>query len=623
MIEAPQNGAAQASAPDTRPVSGSGTALRSSTEASVPHTVHPPSVLRRLGFAAPTETILLIAVTTFILLYGLVPHFGGDQLGLVGADEPRYAQVAREMLEAHAEACHAANATVFPRSLHFKDLQASFHCLEGGTVTPILYGKPWLEKPALYYWRAMSFFKEFGVSDWSARLPSSSGAFFLIVLVFLHLRRFRPGGHLDAALMTASCLGIASFARGASTDMQLAAPFCMGMLGWYAWYETGKKFWLFDLYFFGAAATLAKGPVAPFLALIIIALFLGLRKEWAALRRTIWVPGILLYLLMVLPWYLEVQRRNPTFYREFFLEHNLERFATNRYQHHQPFWYYLAVLVIALMPWTIIGIRALIDGLDVSLAEWSARRKPLRYLGHSRAGDAFPEFLVLWAIFPILFFSFSGSKLPGYILPSLPPLTILAGDYLHRIRRSPLSPWLLWSHAATCAVLVFVLVLAPQHMKYETLVPSTLWLVIAAVCAIATMLAVAFTVRRFGVQQLCKITLVPVLALLVFLLGFHGHELDLNYSARPLAREITRLAPNDKIVAVQYIKRDMDYGLAFYRNERLVHYDQDGVPDAEHILVVRANDTESLDRFLAGRLYEPLFLYESQGLEVYKVMAKQ
>jgi 4-amino-4-deoxy-L-arabinose transferase-like glycosyltransferase len=395
------------------------------------------------------------------------------------------------------------------------------------------------------------------------------------------------------------------------------------MLGWYAWYETGKKFWLFDLYFFGAAATLAKGPVAPFLALLTIFLFTALRREWTLLRRTIWIPGLILYFVMVLPWYIAVQRRNPTFYKEFFLEHNLERFATNKYMHHQPAWYYLAVLILGLMPWTILGLRALADAIKTSVAEWRVRRKRIRYLGHSRAGDAFPEFLVLWAIFPILFFSFSGSKLPGYILPSIPPLTILAGDYLNRIRRDRMPSWLLWSHATACALLVFVLVLAPQHMKYETLVPSALWLGIAALSALVTMLAVVFTVRRFGVTQLCRITLVPVLALLVFLLGFHGHELDLNYSARPLAREIAHQAPGEKIVAVQYIKRDMDYGLAFYRNERLVHYDQDGVPDAEHILVVRANDTESLDRFLAGRLYEPLFLYESQGLEVYKVFAKQ
>jgi 4-amino-4-deoxy-L-arabinose transferase-like glycosyltransferase len=583
-------------------------------------------LLRRLwnhpDAVAPRELGLLILVSAFLLLYGLVPAFGGDQLGLVGADEPRYAQIAREMLEAHSTVCHEVNAKVVPRSLKLSDLRASYRCLAGGTVTPILYGQPWLEKPALYYWRAMGFFKEFGVSDWSARLPSSSATFALIILIFLHMRRFRPGGHLDAALITASCVAIVSFARGASTDMQLAAPFCIGMLGWYAWYETGKKFWLFDLYFFGAAATLAKGPVAPFLALAIILLFAGLRREWSLLRRTIWLPGVALYLAMVLPWFIAVQRHNPTFFRVFFKEHNLERFATNRYQHHQPFWYYAAVLILGLMPWAVIAVRALIDSIEVSIAEWKVRHNPQRYLGHTRAGDAFPEFLVLWALFPIVFFSFSGSKLPGYILPSIPPLTILTADYLNRIRRRGLPPWLLWGHAAMCAVMVFVLTLAPQHMKYETLVPSATWLISAAAAAAAFAALVFLIVRRWGVSQISNATLLPVLATLVFLLGFHGRDLDVNYSARPLAEEMNREAPDVKVVAVESIKRDMDYGLAFYRNSPLVHYDKDGVPSEEHLLVMRSSDSADLEHYLAGRVYRSLFLYDSQGLEVYLVAAR-
>jgi 4-amino-4-deoxy-L-arabinose transferase-like glycosyltransferase len=575
------------------------------------------------AFAAPWEFVVLFTVGLFLLLFGLMPHFGGDKLGLVGADEPRYAQIAREMLAKHDEACDQLHANLVPKSLRVVDLKNSLHCLVSGTVTPILYGQPWLEKPALYYWRAMGFFREFGVSDWSARLPSTSGAAFLILLIFLHMRRFRPGGHLDAALITCSALAIIAFSRGASTDMQLAAPFCIGMLGWYAWYETGKKFWLFDLYFFGAAATLAKGPVAPFLALAIIGLFVALRREWSLFRRTIWLPGVLLYLLMVLPWYIAVQRRNPTFVREFFLEHNLERFATNRFQHHQPVWYYLAVLLIGLMPWTVLAGRALLDAVQISFAEWRVRRKPVRYLGHSRAGDAFPEFLVLWALFPILFFSFSGSKLPGYILPSIPPLTILTGDFLYRVRRAGLPNWLLWSHAALCAILVFVLILAPQHMKYETLVPSAAWLIAAGAAALFTALLVFFTIRRLGIVQVRNITLLPVIAMLIFLLGFEGHELDLNYSARPLAREIAQHAPGVRLVAVQDVKRDMVYGLAFYRDQPMIHYEEDGVPAQAHILVIHSNDQADLDRFLAGRVYIPLFLYESQGLEVYKVFARQ
>jgi 4-amino-4-deoxy-L-arabinose transferase-like glycosyltransferase len=573
----------------------------------------------------PWEFAVLFGMTSFLLFFGLVPLLGGDKVGLVGADEPRYAQIAREMLNAHNVVCQAVNAEIMPRSLRPKDLEASVRCLYGGTVTPILYGRPWLEKPALYYWRAMSFFREFGVSDWSARLPSATGAFFLIFMIFVHMRRFRPGGQLDAALITASCVAIVGFARGASTDMQLAAPFCIGMLGWYAWYETGKKFWLFDLYFFGAAATLAKGPVAPFLALGIILLFLGLRREWSALRRTIWWPGVLLYLAMVLPWYIAVQRENPTFVNFFFVQHNLERFATNLYEHKQPFWYYLVVLLIGLMPWTAIAIRALVEAMKGSVAEWKVRLNPKRYLGHSRAGDAFPEFLVLWALFPIVFFSFSKSKLPGYILPSIPPLTVLTGDYLNRIRKVGLPNWLLWSHAGVCALVIFVLMLAPQHMLYDTLVPPLSWLLSAGAGALLVLFAVVLTIRIGGISHVRNATLGPVCAALVFLLGFHGRDLDLNYSARPLAREMQQQAPEVRQVAVENVRRDMVYGLAFYRNQQPIDYGKDGVdvPAGEHLLVIPSSQSAQLQHLLAGRVYEPLFLYPSQGLEVYRVYAKQ
>ena len=602
--------------PEPRPVS--------QTTASAPSLIQ--RWLQKLAaspaFANPWQFVVLVVVGGFLLLYGLAPVFGGDQLGLVGADEPRYAQIAREMLHEHDKVCDDLHTDMVPRSLHRADIEKAYECTLAGTVTPILYGKPWLEKPALYYWRAMSFFREFGISDWSARLPSTSGAAFLILLIFLHMRRFRPGGHLDAALITLSTIAMLSFSRGASTDMQLAAPFCIGMLGWYAWYETGKKFWLFDLYFFGAAATLAKGPIAPFMALTIIFCFTALRREWTLLRRTIWIPGVILYLVMVLPWYIAVQRHNPTFIKEFFLEHNLERFATNRYQHHQAIYYYVVVLIIGLIPWTVLALRALVDALQISFAEWKVRRQPVRYLGHSRAGDAFPEFLVLWTLFPIVFFTFSTSKLPGYILPSIPPLTILTGDYLYRSRRNGLAPWLLWSHAALSGIMVFVLVLAPQHMKYNTLRPPTGWLVIATIAAICTILLVALPILKLGNTQVRNVTLVPVVGSLVFLLGFHGHELDLNYSARPLAQQIAREAPNEKLIALENVRRDMDYGLAFYRNQPNIHYDHDGVPAQEHILVIPSNEPETLDRYLTGRIYEPLFLYDTQGLSVYKVYAK-
>jgi 4-amino-4-deoxy-L-arabinose transferase-like glycosyltransferase len=597
------------------------------TEPTLPVPAARPSPLHRLRALLRTrfgkdlgEFAVLIVFSGYFLFYGLIPYFGGDQLGLVGADEPRYAQIAREMLAAHSAGCHAGEATIMPHSLRPGDLKTSYTCLMSGTITPVLYGKPWLEKPALYYWRTMGFYKELGVSDWSARIPSATGALALIILAFLHLRRFRPGGHLDAALIMVSCVAIVAFARGASTDMQLAAPFCIGMLGWYAWYETGKKFWLFDLYFFGAAATLAKGPVAPFMALAIICLFLGLRREWSALRRTIWVPGVLLYLAMVLPWYIAVQRRNPTFFYEFFVQHNLERYATDLYRHHQPAYYYLIVLVLGLMPWTALSLRALVDGLQISLAEWKVRFKPRRYIGHVRAGDAFPEFLVLWALFPIVFFSFAGSKLPGYILPSLPPLAILTGDYLFRIRRAGIPIWLRNTHAALTGIITFVLLLCPQYMVYQRIIPAPKIFVWSAVAGISAALLVIFAVRRCGVHCIRFATMIPLTALLFFLLhGDNGKLLDLNYSARPLAREIAQAVPASTPVAEVDVRRDIVYGLAFYRDQPVLNYKAGGVPDGAHILVIPTREASQLNELLQGRLYQQLFLYETQGLSVYKV----
>src|SRR5271168_1432702 len=107
------------------------------------------------------EWIVLVVVCGFLFFYGL------GAFGLLGADEPRYAQVAREMLE------------------------------RSDLVTPTLQGKPWLQKPVLYYWEAMLSFRVCGVSDWAARLPAAFDAVLLVAAIYFFLRRFRPESELD------------------------------------------------------------------------------------------------------------------------------------------------------------------------------------------------------------------------------------------------------------------------------------------------------------------------------------------------------------------------------------------------------------------------------------------
>ncbi len=582
---------------------------------------------RKLSAEIPwRELASLLLFMAFFTLYGVTPLLGGAGLGLVGADEPRYAQIAHEML---AKLMHA-------------------HSLRGelsACVTPYLYGRPWLEKPALYYWRAMYVFREFGVWDWAARLPSVSFALWLVGLTYLHMRSFRRGGHLDAALITAACVGILSFSRGASTDMQLAAPFCIGMLGWYAWYETRSKFWLVDIYFFTALATLAKGPVAPFLALLIIGAFAALRREWWILRKSLWWPGILLYFAIVLPWFVAVQRENPTFFVEFFLQHNLERFATNRFQHEQPFWYYLLVVLVATMPWTVVALRALWDGILTSVKEWRLRHSTADQVAKSQPGDAFPEYLVLWALIPIVFFSLSQSKLPGYILPAIPPITILTGDYLFRCRQRGLGRGVLGGHALLVGFATAAVLLGPWYVAHGAHRHPPLELAgLASLAGLTAVVLQLLAVERLGLKRLRVATSAVMVALLLYLYGvgpFFGipaveaskgtiRLLDRTYSARPLAERLAGMVPPDETVAVFRVRRDMEYGLAFYRNHEVANYDVVGVPAGEHVLVVRVTgkngtDLHSMDalrEYLEGRSYTKLFDWPEQGLAVYRVGAQ-
>src|SRR5580700_9249091 len=152
-----------------------------------------------------TDALLLAGFCAFLFFYGM------GQFGLIGADEPRYAQVAREMLERR------------------------------DWITPLLGGRPWLEKPPLYYWQAMLAYSVLGVSDGAARVPAAVDATLLVLAVYLFFRRFRRGVEVDAALITASSAGVVGYAHAASMDMALAAAFSIGMLAWWAWRESRAR----------------------------------------------------------------------------------------------------------------------------------------------------------------------------------------------------------------------------------------------------------------------------------------------------------------------------------------------------------------------------------------------
>ena len=532
-----------------------------------------------------TELLLLVACCGFLLFYGL------GAFGLLGADEPRYAQVAREMLD------------------------------RGDLITPTLNGKPWLEKPPLYYWQAMLAYRSArtfgsgndGVSEQTARFPGALDAAIMIAAIYFFLRRFRPGSELDGALIAASCVGVIGFAHAASTDMPLAAAFTIALLAWYAWYERRRRSDLAVFYLCLALGALSKGPVAPVLAAVIVLLFAAVKRDWTAFLRTIWIPGIALFLVVALPWYVAVQMRNPDFFRIFILEHNLARFSTNVYHHPQPVWFYLPVFLVAAMPWTLWLIIAVFERVRVMLSE---RREAF-----ASPDDSWPLFLILWLLVPILFFSAAQSKLPGYILPSVPAAALLVAEYFYRWReqKAKVSWPLAVAHGLLCGLLIFAALSAASVALNRHLMFGQGTYIAAAIAAVFAIGISAALVTRFGSQLLRSTTMIAVIVSVAAAIRLAAPVIDATQSSRPVAEIIQNFSHERVPIALYHVSRVQQYGLDFYLNRPTQQYDDAKVPSEAHLLVAHPNTQPEFSALIPGRKVSYLTGVPAQKLALYWV----
>jgi len=371
---------------------------------------------------------------------------------------------------------------------------------------------------------------------------------------------------------------------------------------------------LLAFYALMALGMLAKGPVAPFLAGVIVAVFSLTVGDPRLILRTLWIPGILLYCAIGLPWYVAVQMRNPVFFHEFILEHNLARFSSNAYHHPEPFWYYLPVVALAVLPWTAFVVVALIESLRVW---WTERR--------SAAGDVelqFRIFAVAWLVAPILFFSLSQSKLPGYILPAIPAAAALLGEYLLRHSEKPraLPKWLVVLHALLASAPLVPAVLIGYAVTQHWL-PGGRPMFIAVAIAFVLCLAIAVTLVRGNLRMLRFVTLVPVVLTVAAVLKLGTAAMDLKLSARPLAIELAGVETKRLPLAVYGVQREVEYGLAFYRNQAVQHYESGNVPAGEHLLVAPTTWMHNVAKETAGRHVTLLGHYAPQSIDYYYVAA--
>jgi 4-amino-4-deoxy-L-arabinose transferase-like glycosyltransferase len=365
--------------------------------------LHPSTLAKRVY-------ILLFIIVIAFYLYGL------GQLTLLGPDEPRYAQVAREMF------------------------------LNRDLITPTLGGHTWFEKPALLYWLIAASFKVFGVSEWSARLgPAICGVLTILALWCVGREVDRSLGFWSL-VVTASCLGLIVFSRAASFDVVVTMTTTWS-LAFFLLNELPvtkrKRLLLVGFYSFVGLSLLAKGLVGIVIPFGVVAFYYLLRRQWpqtSVLISLIW--GIPLALAVAALWYGPVIARHGWgFIDEFFVQHHFARYVSNKYHHPQPIWFYPLIILMLALPWTIHLIAAL-----AKVRSWNWR------------GDdslsVLRVFSLAWLLFPIVFFSFSGSKLPGYILPAVPAAALLVSDRLTAVSN---SKWPLLTAGTTAALVLIVL----------------------------------------------------------------------------------------------------------------------------------------------------------------------
>jgi len=378
----------------------------------------------------PSALAKRVYIATFIFIIA-VYLLGLGYLPLLGPDEPRYAQVAREML------------------------------LRGDPITPTLGGHTWFEKPPLLYWMMIAAAKVFGMNETSARLgPALCGLLTIAAVYWVGRETERAGGVADfglwSALVTASCLGLIVFSRAASFDVVITMTTTWS-LACFLLHELTRKRWLLaGFYVFVGVSLLAKGLVGVVIPFGVIGVYYVLRRKWP--ERHVFVSlvwGVPLALAVAATWYGPVIAKHGwTFIDEFFVQHHFARFTSNKYKHPQPIWFFPAIILLLALPWTPYLIAALVKARG-----WMWRG--------TDSLSIVRVFALAWLVMPIVFFSFSGSKLPGYILPVLPAAALLVADRIAARNARWIAPFAIFA-GTLLMVLIALYCVAPKYAHRES-----------------------------------------------------------------------------------------------------------------------------------------------------------
>ena len=467
-----------------------------------------------------TLHILLILVLSYIFFFHNLGSYS-----LKEPDEGRYAEIPREMVET------------------------------GDYIVPHLDYVRYFEKPPLLYWATALSFRLFGLSEWSARLPNALAALLTVLLLYAGVARwFTPEAALLSAIMLISSFGFFTMARILTIDMLLSCALFLSLIFFYDFYRQKNPKFMYFFYACLAMATLAKGPVAPVLVGLSILIFLLLERRISFLRDLLSVKGMLLYALLVVPWFVAIALREKEFLWFFLVDQNFLRFLTQKHNRSGPVYYFVPVLFGGLLPWSIFIPRAV-------ATYW--RTNELRLF-------------LIWFFVVFLFFSLSGSKLPPYILPAFPALAILLGCFFHDRAMQP-TPGLaeiriyqILFGLFAVAGLVVATGVGNSYLRAE---PDTLSILkdlkgfsIAVICFSVLPIGL-LSVKRMRNSMPLFLTLSSFSLAVIVLLMTHTRLIDKVNTTKELAQLINREKTGAQLDVVNYAS--FDETLPFYTGRKV------------------------------------------------------
>lgn len=460
-----------------------------------------------------------------MLLALVIIWFGNlEYRKLVKPDEGRYAEIPREMV------------------------------VSGDWTTPRLNELKYFEKPPLQYWATATAYTVFGEHQWTSRLWAALTGFAGVLLAwFAGTRLFGRQAGIYAALLLGSSMLYSMMAHINTLDMGVTFFITLGifslLIAQKEVHPVRRRNWMWLAWAGLALAVLSKGLMGLILPGAALFLYSVFNRDIIIWKRMHWFTGLVVFLLIAAPWFVLVIKANPEFFDRFFIYEHYTRFTSKVHGRYQPWYYFVPVLALGMLPWLLVMFDAL-------LRTWKNTTQQAREFSPER-------FLLVWAVFIYFFFSISGSKLPSYLLPMFPALALLMGKQIAEMESRRLF-WLILPVLFIAAILLglapFTAKTADTPLQQELYSAYAVWLTAAAAVWVAGIAAGLWLLHREN-----KIAAVIVLAfssLIAAQIGTSGH----NTAARD------RSAYHVAEAIMPYVKPDIPFYSVMYYEQTLPFY---------------------------------------------------